>query len=420
MSEMATNGCIIHRDIRHIRLFNDYLTLYKGNEHKAKLVRILETWTNKKRDEWYLAATGKKEQGQPLPEPDFWVGMSFQQFRNFMFETASLDTIKANVAELIKEQHFQRRVNPEDPYGAPQYLLNTKLIQRGLDKIYDPSLSAFVPSLPDTPLPGVKNTPPLERSPLGEGGSLPLPTGENTPLGRGEKHPPSNNRTNNTSKRGDGSVVETVTIAPDGASFLSLYEKLSPEEQEKVKQQLSGKKGKSSTSKKAATEEKQVPEPLTAEEEKRWRYWEKYINARRGGPLRDGGKVINERECLKQLVHEFSDVAIEAIDKYLATEHWKYKKNPCEIGGKALLDESRPTWQLIKDRVQPKQASTPQNGTVKAQTPTRTSTSKTYAEMSNQNPWKGVPGKEQEWERQHQEELRKAQERKSQQVAQAQ
>lgn len=99
-------------------------------------------------------------------------------------------------------------------------------------------------------------------------------------------------------------------------------------------------------------------QPQLSEEEKakeaqydeRRRFWQNKINERRGGPLRTRGLCINETECLNTLVREFDDIDIGRIDRHLATEHWKYKKNPAEIGGKALLDESRPTLQYLKTK----------------------------------------------------------------------
>lgn len=231
MSEDFTNGCIVHKDIRHMRLYKDFTNLYKRNEHKVKIVRIMETWTNKKRDEWYLKATGNKESGQLLPEPEFWITMSFQQFRHFMFDTVSLDTIKANLNELIKDKHMQRRVNPDDPYGPPQYLLNAKIIQKALDKLYDQSSSSLVPEVPDlnegdtppdfstppgktTPPPGVNSTPT-------QGGDLPLPRGGNTP--------PSNNSANNTAnntKDTNSAICETEPLGAVAPSHLTLSEEI--------------------------------------------------------------------------------------------------------------------------------------------------------------------------------------------------
>lgn len=83
----------------------------------------------------------------------------------------------------------------------------------------------------------------------------------------------------------------------------------------------------------------------------RERYWQAYINERRGGALRQKGLAINERECIKTLVREYTDEQIKAIDQYVATEVWPHKNNPTRVGGKALLDESRPAWQVLKGRV---------------------------------------------------------------------
>lgn len=102
------------------------------------------------------------------------------------------------------------------------------------------------------------------------------------------------------------------------------------------------------------------PATIDGELEMRRRHWQKYINERRGGPLRTKGLCINETVCLKKLVEEFTDEQITAIDTYLATEHWKYKRNPAQIGGKDLLDESRPAWTLLKDRVKPANAAAPE------------------------------------------------------------
>src|SRR5260221_214979 len=180
------NDCIQHKDIRHLRLYCDYMQLYKYNEHKAKLVRILETWTNSKRAEWYRNAIAQKEQGQTPPEPDFWITMSYQQFRHFLYETASVDTIKKSITDLVeKDKHLQLRVNPENPYGPPQYLLNVTTIQKALNK---QAATPFIPEVPDlesTPPPG-ESSPPMATKPTPRGPNNPPPGGENTPSRDGE------------------------------------------------------------------------------------------------------------------------------------------------------------------------------------------------------------------------------------------
>ncbi len=80
---------------------------------------------------------------------------------------------------------------------------------------------------------------------------------------------------------------------------------------------------------------------LTEEQQGRVHYWQNFINQRRGGSLREKGPRINETTCLQTLVHEYTDEQIEDIYRY-CERHWKYKENPHEIGGRQLLNESRP------------------------------------------------------------------------------
>lgn len=164
MTEETINGCIRHRDVRHLRLYYDLLDIYHNNEHKAKIIRIMETWTDSKRATWYKSALEQQEQGQLPPEPNFWITMSFQQFRHFMHDTVSVDTIKANLADLVKMKHLRRRVNPDNPYGPPQYLLNYELIQTEIDAYAPPP--PFLPEVPTLE----EEQPPQEKAPLPQGG----------------------------------------------------------------------------------------------------------------------------------------------------------------------------------------------------------------------------------------------------------
>lgn len=162
----------------------------------------------------------------------------------------------------------------------------------------------------------------------------------------------------------------------DASSVLSFFEQLSDEQKQAFLQAAHLKENKRPSSSNTGTNKKpaqptqaplleEEPTSSTSEEpqpteselevERRWRHWQRYINLRRGGALRTRGLVINEQECLKQLVKERTDEEIEQIDQYMSTEHWKYKTNPHTIGGKQLLDESRPVLQLLKDRAQQKQ-----------------------------------------------------------------
>jgi hypothetical protein len=188
MSEEFVSGCIQHRDTRHLRLYYDYMDIYSDNEYKAKIIRILETWTDHKRAEWYKTNSDRLEQGQEFLEPDFWITMSYQQFRYYMRHTASEDTLKKALVELEQAKHIKRRVNPDFPYGPPQYLLNSKVIQAALNKLSTPPLVPDPPPQEDTPPPG-KNIPPQEITPT-QGVELPPPRGEKTREG-GRKNTPT-------------------------------------------------------------------------------------------------------------------------------------------------------------------------------------------------------------------------------------
>jgi hypothetical protein len=228
MSEEFVSGCIQHRDMRHLRLYYDYMDIYSDNEYKAKIIRILETWTDHKRAEWYKANSDRLEQGQPVVEPDFWITMSYQQFRQYMRHTASEDTLKKALVELEQAKHIKRRVNPDFPYGPPQYLLNSRVIQAALNKLSTPPQVPELPPQEDTPPPG-KTIPPQEITPT-QGVKLPLPRGVKTGEG-GRKNTPtlggkfgtSNITTKNyledvidsDKEESEGEQSDTTTLAPN-------------------------------------------------------------------------------------------------------------------------------------------------------------------------------------------------------------
>lgn len=220
MSEELAGLCIRHDDIRHIRIYCDYMDIYQNNEHKCKIVRILETWTNSKYAVWLAQAKEAAEKGKPVAPFDGWVTMSYKQFIEYMYGTSKFDAVKSNLSELVeKDKHVERRVNPEDPYGSPQYRLNLVLIQQALDK-RNAERTPVVSTPPGfyTPGGGVRNTPT-------QGGEIPPP--------RGEKSPPSNNSNNNTTKEEDNVDVAHADI--DTAS-LSEHEK---HEQQPTRQEVS-------------------------------------------------------------------------------------------------------------------------------------------------------------------------------------
>src|SRR5258708_331668 len=164
----------------------------------AKIIRIMETWTNQKRAEWYKATLDSKEQGTEPPEEELWVTMSYEQFSLFAFETIKHDTIKEAIDDLVESEYLGRRPHPEFPYGPPQYLLNTPMLQHRLSIQEIPALDGRGIIIP----PRKKHTP-QEKYPQGRGINTPR-VGGKIPPARGENTPPSNNTTknaaNNTTK----------------------------------------------------------------------------------------------------------------------------------------------------------------------------------------------------------------------------
>jgi hypothetical protein len=193
MSNETAPEILSHKDNRNIQVRLDYILLYRS-ETKAKIVRVLETWTNTKYAEWYKGIADSKEQKSELPAEDLWVTMSYDQFSLFAYGTIKRDTIKQQVDELVAMKHIQRRVHPVYPYGPPQYLLNRETIQTALDELVIP------PNLFDLDMllvsPKKKRTP-QEKYPQG-GGKKPGRDPGKIPPGTGEKYPPSNNITKNT------------------------------------------------------------------------------------------------------------------------------------------------------------------------------------------------------------------------------
>ena len=195
MSNELVAECITHKDSRNIQVRLDYMLLYR-NETKAKIIRIMETWTNQKRAEWHKLYVESKEQGHELaeepPEEALWVTMSYEEFSIFAYGTMNHDNIKVHVDALVEHEHLKRRPHPAVPYGPPQYLLDTDLLQALLNEQEIPSLFDDIGKIKP---PRKKRTPQVKypqgggKNHRGDPGKIPPPWGENTP--------PSKNTTKN-------------------------------------------------------------------------------------------------------------------------------------------------------------------------------------------------------------------------------
>src|SRR5258708_990331 len=191
MSNESVAECLSHKDMRHVQVRLDYMQLYR-NETKAKIIRILETWTNQKCADWYKSSLDSREQKQAPPEEDLWITMSYEQFSLFAYGTIKHDTIKQSIDELVSIKHIERRIHPTIPYGPPQYLLNIKEVQKSLDEQEMPSLVDDLELI----TPHRKKRTPQEKYPPGGGKNTPG-DGVKIPPPGGANSYPSNNTTKN-------------------------------------------------------------------------------------------------------------------------------------------------------------------------------------------------------------------------------
>ncbi len=229
MSNEFVPDCLVHKDSRNIQTRLDYMLLFR-NETKAKIIRIMETWTNQRRAEWHKRYIQSKEQGGDLPEepPEgaLWVTMSYQEFSIYAYGTMNHDNIKENVDALVESGYLQRRPHLEFPYGSPQYLLDTNLLQGILNDQEIPSLFEDIGKIKP---PRKKHTP-LVKYPQGRGINTPR-DGVNLPPGWGENTPPSKNISKNYLESTNNKEREGAD-APTRAEISQLEEKVVDYQQE--------------------------------------------------------------------------------------------------------------------------------------------------------------------------------------------
>src|SRR5579859_2424556 len=119
MSIMTKNtvSCLQHADPHFLQLRVDFLAICDGNEAQAKILRILEAWTD------FKISRGESR----------WVSMSCHQFIEQSYSTLTQTIVYRALKILIKRNYIKRRRNPSDPFGSPQYRLNLAVIQQALD-----------------------------------------------------------------------------------------------------------------------------------------------------------------------------------------------------------------------------------------------------------------------------------------------
>lgn len=192
--------------------YNQYVWLRKefmclcGDQLEAMIMRIVEYEIEGDRRTWLRKATELAEQRKPVPEePEWWITLSHKQIATRLYDAVKSEkTIIAKLRSLTQKQFLLTRLNPNNPYGSPQYTINRKLVQEKLNELPAlPSIRDAAKSQvthPTDMTPPSKNIPSPQTLGVGAnvGGHLPPKMDGGSPQTLGE--PPSKNGGTNKKK----------------------------------------------------------------------------------------------------------------------------------------------------------------------------------------------------------------------------
>lgn len=150
-----SKGCLVHYTEQHIQVRKDFLDLCaydksqyntdkrssgktKRNEPNqecmAKILRLLETLTDKRRDTWHLkneARIAKKL--KPLPEPtEYRIALAYSTIVRLLYDTYGESTIRNSIAALIQMGYIKRYQATKN--SVPEYELNIPFLQTRLQE----------------------------------------------------------------------------------------------------------------------------------------------------------------------------------------------------------------------------------------------------------------------------------------------
>lgn len=134
---------------------------------QAKLLRIIEAHIETQRMVLYREAVNKQKGNpiQPISIPkDIYVPISYKLFMNDLFDlVTSENTIKKALNQMINCRIIFRKEAPKKRYAAPEYSINTTVLQNLLNALKNPGYQILIPSIIDA----LKNSYPQELTPSG-------------------------------------------------------------------------------------------------------------------------------------------------------------------------------------------------------------------------------------------------------------
>lgn len=134
---------------------------------QAKLLRIIEAHIETQRMVLYRESVNRQKGNsvQPISIPkDIYVPISYKLFMNDLFDlVASENTIKKALNQMINCRIIFRKEAPKKRYAAPEYSINTTVVQSLLNVLKNPGYQSLIPSIIDA----LKNSYPQDLTPSG-------------------------------------------------------------------------------------------------------------------------------------------------------------------------------------------------------------------------------------------------------------
>jgi hypothetical protein len=156
MSDNPTSTeCLVHYNNQHIQVRRDFFDLcsYDKNDFNqgltkngkkvkdepnqecmAKIIRLLETLTNRKKEAWYLETLQLKARGitPPKESEEYLIELSYSTIVILLYNTYGESIVRNSIAVLLHRGYIKRY--QETKGSVPSYAISIPVLQAALDK----------------------------------------------------------------------------------------------------------------------------------------------------------------------------------------------------------------------------------------------------------------------------------------------